>query len=175
MPILTLTWRPYYIPVTVDYSPLATWVKVVQWRRNDDNSLITTTPGVYIVEDPFNIPIYAGQADNLRDRFNGRSSTLHELGIVANDIPALVFAAASVVINPANYGPRLDWAEAWLVRFLFLRDAAGPARVFQNINLTGPLPIPNDGLTVNNVTAPACLTNTATGGTNFVYVGGTVL
>lgn len=157
MPTITLNWRSY---VAQDSAyPGAGWITMVQWR-DVNNTLITTTPGVYIIEVN-QAPVYAGQALDLRDRFNGRSNTLHEMSITGAMLAHWAVWTTSVVISPANYAYRLDWAEYWLIRYLFVRDNRGPAptHLLQNIELTSAFDAPQDGLRVqfDPTTAPAYL------------------
>jgi len=94
------------------------------------------------------MPVYAGKAINLRGRFSMRSEALSDLHITSNTMATWRVWATSVTIAPANYRDRLNWAEYWLVRYLFARDQATPPSRLQNILLTAPFQAPPGGLTV---------------------------
>lgn len=151
MSVLTLTWQEYYEPHTEAYTVHAPWIQVVRWRRHDNNSLFPINGlGLYIILDSTNgapgVPVYVGQALSFRNRFDGRSDTLRELGLTAAPLNNRVVKVAT--LNPQN---ELDLAERWLIRYLFLRDnALNNPRRMQNIEKTGPFYAPIDDLTVNN-------------------------
>jgi hypothetical protein len=150
MPVLTLTWQTsHYTPQNGNYLN-APWIQVVAWRRNDNNTLLPNKLGLYIILDATNgppgVPVYVGQAVAFRDRFNGRSDALRDLGLNAATVNHLVVKIAT--LNPQN---QLNTAERWLIRYLFLRDAAvNLPRRMQNVEKTGPFYAPGGGLTVNN-------------------------
>lgn|GEM_PF-3660096 len=152
MPVLTLSWQPYYEANTENYTGQTPWIKVVRWRRNDNNSLLPLNGlGVYVIEEQSTgTPLYAGQAQSFRDRFDGRSSALRELGLTAVPLADRIVRVAT--LNPQN---ELDLAETWLIRYLYLRDfALNNPRRLQNIDRTGPMYAPPDGLTINNNNTP---------------------
>ena len=159
MSVLTLTWQQYYAPHTEAYQNQYPWIQVVRWRRNDNNSLLPLNGlGLYIIIDSTGgypgVPVYVGQALSFRNRFDGRSDTLREFGLTAAALNNRVVKVAT--LNPQD---ELDLAERWLIRYLYLRDAAvnNPRRL-QNIEKTGPFYAPIDDLTViNNGNYPAYL------------------
>lgn len=122
------------------------WLTNVKWR-DLNNVQLRTGQGVYTIDNGVDC-VYAGQADNVRSRFNGRSDVLSELRLRTAAIPTYRVFAASVIANPTNYLNKIDWAEAWLVRFLYLRDGTLPNRMLQNVNLTGPLTFPAGGINI---------------------------
>ena len=152
MPVITLTWQDsYYTPRTEDYTNQYTWIKEVIWRRFDNNALMPLNGlGVYIVVDSTGgypgVPVYAGEAVSFRDRFNGRSSALRELGLTAAAVNNRVVRIAAVY--PQD---ELGLAERWLIRYLVMYDYATnhPQRL-QNIEKTQSFNAPFGGLTINN-------------------------
>lgn len=169
MPTITFNWTAY---TPADQAPYlvfngaawipAPWITKVQWR-NAGNVELATDAGVYIIEQNVNMPVYTGKSVNLRGRFSLRSDALADLHITSNTLATWRVWASSVTIAPANYRNRLDWAEYWLVRYLFARDLANPPSRLQNILLTAPFQAPPDGLTIQFATGngPAYLTNPA--------------
>ena len=168
MPTLNFNWlrytpqnrTPYSVDVGGGHLVPANWIVVVQWR-NAVGAQLPTSRGVYVIEGGVNTPVYAGQALNRRNRFAGRSDALHELGLTNAALPNYAVWTSSVVAVPAHYPNKVDWAEEWLVRFLFRRDqlpANAPPRL-QNINLTAPFNAPADGLRIrfDPITTPAYL------------------
>jgi len=167
MPTITFNWKMYTAVDSTPYSVnpgtgwiAAPWISVVQWR-DATGGLITDAMGVYIIENNPGPPIYAGQALSLRDRFDGRSSALHELHVTSAMLATWTVWATSVVISPQNYKYKLDWAEYWLIRFLFVRDHKGanaPPRL-QNRMILSSFDAPADGLVIqfNPMTTPAYL------------------
>lgn len=182
MPTVTLNWNQYtYLPVGTPYTNVANWITIIKWYRTTGNILMPQSPGVYVVENPGGTPVYAGQADNVRSRFDGRSDALHELGLTAAPMPNHRIKFATVAINPANYaGGPLNWAEHWLIRFLTNRETTRinngqqAARLLQNINLTLAWNAPADGLTIfnNGANSPAYLVNPVSNLPNYVYLAG---
>ena len=165
MPQLTLNFKQY-TPNDQQYGVQA-WITHVTWR-DAGNVLITTGQGVYIIDNGAG-PVYAGQADSFRDRFDGRSGALNEFMLTAAvDLPGYTVYTSSVVANPATLPYKIDWAEAWLIRFLYLRDQGLVAHQLQNINYTGPLQftIGATSIRFNPATAPAYLI----GGPGYVVI-----
>ena len=161
MPNITLTWQPYFIPTAPAYGVNA-WILQLVWRRNDNNTMLQVTNGLYVIS---NVPaggqqqLYAGQALNVRNRFNGRSEVLREYKL--NPLAANVVLNYRVYVAKVNPGGAVarNLAEQWLVRILYLADVANAPRLFQNVNLTGPMTTPNDGIGLNitNVNPPPFL------------------
>lgn len=165
MPVITLNWYPYFAAHTEH--PNAAWIDRVVWRRNDDNSLMPTVLGLYIVVDTLGgvpgEPLYAGYSINFRSRFAGRSDALQDLGLNAGVLANRVVRVARLT-PPINL---LGMAESWLIRYLVLRDFnTNHPRVLQNINKVGPFYAPHDGLTINNNNHPGYLN------AQHVYAGG---
>lgn len=156
MPVITLTWQPLYRAYLKQYGVNAS-IHIVQWRRNAANGveLAKTTGGLYITETVAGDVIYAGESlGSFRGRFAARANALREVGLTAGGnvdqlVPVLnTFIWRLATVDPANY---VLAAEKWLIRFLYVRDQAlalPQQRVFQNINQTKGLPVPN--LTINN-------------------------
>lgn len=174
MPVIRLNWTtyaphdaaPYLVDPGTGWVP-APWLTVVEWR-DPAHTLIDPIMGVYIIEDNPASPIYTGQAQSLRDRFDGRSSTLHEYNIKAAMMVNWTVWASSVTISPPSAPFKLDWAEYWLIRFLFVRDhkpANAPPRL-QNRLLVGSFDAPADGLDISfdPRSAPAYLNDPTTPG-----------
>lgn len=153
MPAITLTWSAPYTPRSTTPFANAAWIQLLEWRRPPapPGSLMPETGGLYVIENPAGQPIYAGQALDLRERFDGRTEVLREFGLaplVANVVPNHTVRLASV--NPKA---QLSLAERWLVRRLKLTDNAAALHTLTNILLTGQFNAPNDGvgLQITNV------------------------
>ncbi|HEX7117667.1 MAG TPA: GIY-YIG nuclease family protein [Longimicrobiales bacterium] len=156
MPTVTFNWKGPYKPWTLTDCKVdsggqmipATWIKRVEWRNGEGN-LMGEWQGVYIVENDTNSPVYAGKAGNFRDRFNSRSDAMHELSLDPTLLQRYQVRIATLKISPMNYPRKLDWAERWLVRFLFRRDQLkSPTPKLQNISLTAPFEAPEGGLKI---------------------------
>ena len=161
MPNITLTWSTtLYVPTAVQYG-VNNWIFTVKWRRGD-NTQLPEGARLYIIQNSDGHPIYAGQADDARSRFNARADALRQLGIAQN-ADALSHRVDIASINPAA---RINLAEQWLVRILYLRDHTAPPYLLQNVNLTNPFDAPDDGLTVTNNNRPGYLN------ANYDYMGG---
>ena len=115
----------------------------MQWRAQ--GALMPQEGGLYVVEDDQGEPLYAGQSDDLRGRFDGRSAALHELSVTEADLPIQVRIATVSSAEPSWPWERIALAERWLVRALRRRDQRN---MLQNINLTWPFQAPADGLTI---------------------------
>lgn len=143
MPAITLTWNArIFIPT--DGTPYGVNY-IYQLELRDQDALIPTTPGVYIIENGGDA-IYAGAAQNIRDRFGKRGRVLREFGLV----PTLALRDRTVRCATVNPSGQRGLAEQWLVRTLFLNEVQNPPHVLQNIDLTGPFYAPEGGLTITN-------------------------
>lgn len=146
MPNITLTWQPTFVSHGAPY-PGAPYIIYLEWRRNDNNSLLPQSSSyVYVVENPEGSPVYAGKAKNARGRFNNRANALHELGLH----PVDAVSDHIVRIASVNPGSELAWAEKWLVRYLYCKDQQNTTKILQNINLTQSFQAPPGGLTITN-------------------------
>ena len=162
MPNITLTWSTrLYVPADVQYGD-NDWIYYVQWRRGDTNAQLPTGSGLYIVQNAAGNPIYAGQAGNIRSRFQSRSDVLQDLGI-AREATALAHRVDMATVNPSA---QLNLAERWLVRTLYVADQANMVHILQNVQLTGQFQAPADGLDITNNNRPAYLND------NYPYAGG---
>jgi hypothetical protein len=154
MPTLSLNFAQYTAQDTV--YPTAGWITNVRWQ-NAVLGQIINTGGVYAIDDGANC-VYAGRANNVRARFGGgRQRTFREfrlLGAGGGALNGYRVWAASVTVAPAMAN-RVAWAEKWLVRWLFLRDAALATQWLQNVDLTAALTIPAGGLNIRFMTAAA--------------------
>ncbi len=143
---ITLTWGSIYYPVDAQYGTNA-WINEIQWRTSQANgkTLIPTGAGLYVIEDSAQTVLYAGQAQNFRERFDGRSDVFRDFDLRKKSIK-------DISIYICKVAPRgtLSLAERWLVRILYLRDAGLNPRTLQNINLTVPFFAPESGLTIEN-------------------------
>lgn len=153
MPILTLSWQmDLYFPVDEVLSAEMNWVNVIKWRKADE-TLLSASTGLYVIEDAAGEPVYAGQAESAQGRFNGRSEALRSLNVRALALGGLRLRRTGVTSNRRPDPARIDLAERWLVRALFLREAA--IHRLQNIKLLNAFEAPNDGLTIIFLTAAA--------------------
>ncbi len=153
MPAITLTWNAgIFVPYDDQPYGDGNLIYVLE-MRNQDNGELPAKPGVYIIENGRD-PIYAGEAQNIRSRFDKRAQVLREFGLV----PTLALRDRTVryaTVNPAN---QRALAEQWLVRTLYLADQEADPHVLQNVELTGQLLAPEDGLTITNAgTRPSYL------------------
>lgn len=165
MPQLTLNLN-VYDPQDEQYGVNA-WITLVKWREIN-NIQLGTGRGLYIIDDGAR-PVYAGKADNIRSRFNGRSEALNEFRVTAAvSLANYRVFAGSVVAVPANYPNKIDWAEWWLVRFLYLYDQAQLVHYLQNIQLTGQITFPAGGFRVRF--DPNDVPGYLLGGANYVVV-----
>lgn len=162
-PDLRLTWNPPYQARSELYGQ--SHIKLLKWR------LPGARPGtwgaelpenqyLYIIENANGQPVYAGEADDVRDRFVQRQNALRELGLD----PAIVVANYMVRIASVDPSGQLLTAEHWLVRRLVLNDLQNNPRVLQNINLTNKVftirsrfAIQNAGSSGNDANRPAYL------------------
>ncbi len=160
---MPLTWSAHtYEPVNERYH--ATWpnhVRVVKYRRagvvgGGTAPLIPARAGLYIIQRG-GIPVYAGQANNFRTRFEGRGNAVRDYQMCPD------LAAAGITIRICGTGGTIrDAMERWLVRFLFVRDTNGAIGAFQNRNLINQINF-NRNTTIQNVgTRPAYLPATRT-------------
>jgi hypothetical protein len=162
MPDIWLTWRRF-LP-RCEQSGTDGRIYEVIWRRNDNP--MPMSPGLYVIHDGYG-PVYAGKATNRRLRFRGRSDVLRNFRLstsTTNPVATRVVDIAGVL--PEN---ALDISERWLVRFLHLEDLRADRFILQNIDITRPLRVPADGLTITNQQRPDYLdfTYTYAGGTTF--------
>jgi hypothetical protein len=155
MPTLTLQWQGPYGPVDQQWSRYA-WILDVHWRKQPNTgqfpggNLITQDSGIYIIENGAGEPVYAGQTENLRDRFDGRSSVLHELSLRSASLNGYSVWVSPVWANPPGYTIAIDRAEHWLIRYLSRRERGHPAQYLQNKKLTDTFRLPRtvEGLTI---------------------------
>ncbi|HUI30578.1 MAG TPA: GIY-YIG nuclease family protein [Candidatus Acidoferrales bacterium] len=163
MPNITLTWTAsLYSPRAEQYGD-NDWIFSLKWRRTDNDTLITRNAGLYIIQDSDGDVVYAGKADNFRNRFEDRADAVQELGLSRDD----AVLGHRVKIATVNPGLQLSLAEQWLIRILYIRDQANMEHLLQNINLTGQFQAPADGLTItNNNNRPNYLN------ANYNYAGG---
>jgi hypothetical protein len=138
---LTLRWLGPYLPVNQAVYPAAPHIVTVDWRRVNGTQ-ITTSPGVYIIERAAGQPAYAGRALNVRERFTGRSSVLHDLALTAANLAGYRVWVSTVAVTPRAWPRRTIWAERWLVRYLYRRDQGQPAPILQNRQLTAAFNAP---------------------------------
>lgn len=162
MPNITLTWTAnLYSPRSEQYGH-NDWIFSLKWRRTDNDALIPTSAGLYIIHDSDGDVVYAGEADNFRNRFQARADAIQELGLSRSD--AVVAHRVKIAsVNPAN---QRALAERWLVRILYIRDQGNMEHLLQNVNLTGQFQAPADGLAIANNNRPNYLN------ANYNYAGG---
>jgi hypothetical protein len=153
MPILTLSWQmDLYFPVDEQLSAQMNWVNVIKWRKAN-GTLLSASTGLYVIEDAAGGPVYAGQAESMQGRFNGRSDALRSLNVRAGALGGLRLRRTGVTSNRYADPTRIGLAERWLVRALFRREGAN--HQLQNITLLNAFEAPNDGLTIIFLTAAA--------------------
>lgn len=145
MPAITLTWNARIFtprdgtPYGVDY------IYALELRDQINDELIPTSAGLYIIQNGVN-PIYAGEAINIRDRFNKRGRVLREFGLR----PTVALQGRRVRYATVNPSRERALAEQWLVRTLHLTDQGNHPHVLQNVELIGEFLAPEDGLTITN-------------------------
>jgi hypothetical protein len=139
------------------------WVNYIQWRLGAAGGpLIPRTAGLYVIENPGNVVVYAGRANSLHTRFKNRSDSLEDLDVRSPTINGVSLYTCTV----AHIG-NMDTAERWLIRALYLRDQAMAPHTFQNLQFINGFHAPGDGLTINNIgTRPAFLN------AQYVYAAG---
>ncbi len=123
--------------------------------RDGDGNLIPNALGnfLYIIQNQDGVPVYAGQADRLRNRFDARGRVLREFGLN----PAEVLAGYTVRTATVAPGAQLNAAERWLVRILYLADQDAEEQTLTNVALTQAFEATED-LTINNLgTVPGYL------------------
>jgi hypothetical protein len=146
---LTLRWYPHYISNAVQHVN-GNWINLLQWQRSDDHTIkMIRRVGLYVIENPFGSPIYAGKALNLRSRFDSRTDALHNLGLDPAVVVPNHCVRIAILIPNSQF---LSLAERWLVRILYREDLTNnDPRILQNIELTRPFNAPIRGLTIKNV------------------------
>ncbi len=145
---LTLKFATDYFEPNDEAYGIQAWLTHVMWR-DANRRLIGTGQGVYIIDDGTR-PVYAGSAANLRGRFDGRSDALNELKVttVSAGLQNYRVFTASVTSTPQRLPNTIKLAERWLVRCLYLYDQVQPAKMLQNILLTGVWTIPGGGINI---------------------------
>ncbi len=162
MPIINITWNPNNIYTPHDSSPYGghPHINQIQWR-NGNNNPMPTTAGLYVISEAANL-LYAGKADNWRDRFKSRSDALRNLNVRSASLPGRAATLGSV--NPVA---QIDLAERWLIRILYIRDQGLANPILQNVEKTIPFDAPAGGLTINNLNTPPAYLNA-----QYVYAAG---
>lgn len=145
MPEITLTWNAG-IFTPRDATPYG-FTYIYQFQlRNAGNALIPMqAKGVYVIERNGS-PIYAGEAGDIRTRFDDRGRVLREFGLQPTA------ALPNRTVRYATVAPTDEraLAERWLVRILYLCDQGVNPHVLQNVDKTGSFTAPEDGLTIHN-------------------------
>lgn len=124
-----------------------TWSAWIEWITNDQTLKIDDSTGIYVIERN-GAPVYAGKAASFVNRFNARSTTLHEFGLVSAVLPLYTLRVATVESAPPTYPRRVALAEQWLIRFLYWRDFNVGPHLLQNVKATGSFTAPPAGLSV---------------------------
>jgi hypothetical protein len=156
MPNIVLKWTEEHYESEVEpYSRDANWILDLIWRRTGTGVALPMQRGLYVIEDTTrnaNGPIYAGQADNFSNRFKQRSDVLRNFRLLEDGINPV--ATRNVRLAQLEGDADLNFAENWLVRILYLADAA---QILQNKDLIEPITVPSEGLDVQNVDPPSYL------------------
>jgi hypothetical protein len=138
----------------------APWIPWIEWMDPVGAFQLTDDPGIYIIEMG-GIPVYAGKAANIQTRFVARANALHEMGANAATIAGQTVRFAAVAVVPGGFFAPISLAEHWLIRYLFVRDFALPARHLVNVARRDSFPAPAGGLSIrfDPVVAPAYLSD----------------
>src|SRR3954470_8897697 len=138
MPNINVTWSEQFTS-TREQQPVDTWIRNLIWNNNTFSTL-PQGGGLYIIENPAGVCIYAGKATNTRTRFATRSEPLREFRLITTANPLNPYRVRLADVNPYEEGAgnSLDVAETWLIRFITrYQTLNGPMRL-QNINKIDP-------------------------------------